>query len=206
MNLHRSQCCSANRRLSYRTGQLNLRCSRQRIRLSRVYLFLKSDGRVYSCKSARYSGFQKHLLTIEVNIELTELGDLAALYSTQLVIVKINKYTEKLLGLVILGNSGLTRKLLCGLDLAYVTRLCKVGNVLIDTSAVQISRKQHNIEQVRVAVEVRLARTLIVLSAIPVFSEKAFCVIFSSSSLSNILSRIVIHKILFWLWSEYLYS
>ena len=61
--------------------------------------------------------FQKGLLLVKVDIELCEVGNFAALRSTQRVVIQVRNDSEQFLGLAVFRLTGLPLKLLSSKNL-----------------------------------------------------------------------------------------
>ena len=106
-----------------------------------------------------------HLL-VEVDVEIGEVRNFAALGSAQAVIGKIAHETQQFLFLAVAGSARQSLELLNGNDLADVQRGLELVHIVINAAAVHVTGKQHHVYQVRRAPEVGRSGTLVLFARI----------------------------------------
>ena len=104
------------------------------------------------------------------------MSDFAALGSAQRIISQIDHQTQKLLDLSVCGSTSLTLELFGGDDLSNIQSRSQIADLVIDAAAIQVTGKQHDIDQMGRAVEVGSAGTLILLTSIQQRLNHGFCI------------------------------
>ena len=127
---------------------------------------LQYDGGLDASQGAGQPGLNHVLLLVEVDVELIEPGDFAALGSAQGVVRQVHEDTQELVLVGIAVGADKTGKLLGSVDVVDIQRLGQIALGVVDAAAVQISGQQHHIEQMGVAVEVGRPGALILLSGV----------------------------------------
>ena len=94
------------------------------------------------------------------------MSDFAALGSTQRIIGQVDHQTQKLLGLAVRGSTSLTLELFGGDDLSNIQSRSQIADLVINAASIQVTGKQHDIDQMGRAVEVGSAGALILLTSI----------------------------------------
>lgn len=96
----------------------------------------QNDSRTNTGQAAGHTSLKQHKLLVVVDIELLELGDLAALDSTQGVVVHVDKDGQQLMGLLALVLPGLLGELLSSKDSADIERFGDIRNGVVDSATI----------------------------------------------------------------------
>ena len=94
------------------------------------------------------------------------MSNFTALGSTQRIISQIDHQSQKLLGLAVSGSTSLALKLLSSDDLANIQSRRQIADLVINATTIQVTGKQHYIDQMGRAIEVGSAGALILLTSI----------------------------------------
>ena len=139
-------------------------------------VLFQSDGGVDIGQSTGQTSLHQVLILVEVDVEVVEVGDFSTLGRTELIVGHVDKDSKKLLGLRlrIVGCTGATLKLFNSVNLADVQRLGQISLGIIDTTAIQIAGKKHNIQKVRSAEKVELTLALVLFASVQSGGDDSF--------------------------------
>ena len=104
------------------------------------------------------------------------MSDFTALGSAQRIVSQVDHKTQKLLGLAVRSSTSLTLELLRRNDLTDIQSRSQITDLVIDAATIQVTGKQHDIDQMRRAVEVGSARALILLTSVQQRLDHGFCI------------------------------
>ena len=104
------------------------------------------------------------------------MSDFTALGSAQRIISQIDHQSQKLLGLAVRSSTSLALKLLSSDNLANIQSRSQIADLVINAASIQVTGKQHDIDQMRRAVEVGSARALILLTSVQQRLDHGFCI------------------------------